>query len=96
MMEKKKKIVVRCDSRFLFVSSMNDNICTHTYTYTHIHIHAEVFRCRTMIINYNFSSIRDIESVEHTSEFFIPNVFAWKFSSLLFSARQLAEQTTEQ
>ena len=70
-MMKKKKIVVRCDSRFLFVSSMNDNICTHTYTYTHIHIHAELFRCRTMIINYNFSSIRDIESVEHTSEFFI-------------------------
>lgn len=74
----------------LFVSSMNDNICTHT--------HAEPFRCRTMFINYNFSSIRDIELGTHLWVFY-PERFRLehtKFSSLLFSARQLAEQTTEQ
>lgn len=90
MMKKKKSSFDAIRDFFLY------HPWTTIFVHTHIHIHAELFRCRTMIINYNFSSIRDIESVEHTSEFFIPNVFAWKFSSLLFSARQLAEQTTEQ
>ena len=95
MMKKKNRRSMRFAISFCIIHK-RQYLYTHTYTYTYIYIHAEPFRCRTMIINYNFSSIRDIESVEHTSEFFIPNVFAWKFSSLLFSARQLAEQTTEQ